>query len=141
MRKDQNHTDRRTDTEPTASADWRAEYAANEAVLPDGGREILPNAGSRVVDRDDDEVELIVVDVHPKARADGWLIKATGDTVAAHNPEYRPDSAVVEAVYAEEAERLPSWRSVDDLRDAASCGDLTLYTFPAARLALPGGGA
>jgi hypothetical protein len=141
MRNEQNHTDRRTDAEPTASADWRTEYAANGAVLPDGGREILPNAGSRVADREDDDAELIVVDVHPDARADSWVIDATGDTVAAHNPGYRPDSAVVEAVYAEDTARLPSWRTVEDLRDAVDDGALTTYTFPVDRLAVRGGGS
>jgi hypothetical protein len=139
MRNDQNHTDRRTDPEPTASADWRTEYAANEAVLPDGGRRILPTVGGRATDREDDEAELIVLDVHPDARADSWVIDATGDTVAEHNPGYGADSPVVECVYAEDAARLPSWRTVEDLRDAVDTDTLASYAFPVERLAVPGG--
>ena len=128
-------------TKTTASAGWRAEYTANAVAVPDGGSELLPTVGDRVADREDEDTELIVLDVHPEARAAGWEIRATGQTVADHNPEYRADSAVVEAVYAEDVGRLPSWRTIADLRDAVKTDTLASYAFPPARLAFPGGEA
>lgn len=136
---DDTNTTRNDSTEPTASADWRREYAVNAVPVPDGGREVLPSVGARVVDAEDGEDELIVLDVHPEARADEWQIRSTDKTVADHNPEYRPDSAVVEAVYADDAARVPSWRTVDDLRDAVETDTLAGYAFPAGRLVVPGG--
>jgi len=133
------NTTRNDSTEPTASADWRREYAVNAVPVPDGGREILPNVGNRVADREDDEAELIILDVHAGARADKWTIRAMGDTVADHNPTYAPDSSVVEAVYTEDAARLPSWQTVADLRAAVEANVLASYVFPAGRVAVPGG--
>jgi hypothetical protein len=135
-----NTHDRRTDPEPTASAGWRTEYAVNEVVLPDGGRRILPSPGGRASDREDDEAELIVLDVHPEARADSWVIDDTGDTVAEHNPGYGADSPVAECVYAEDTDGLPSWRSVEDLRDAVEFDAIASYAFPVDRLAAVTGG-
>ena len=132
-------TTRHDSTDPTASAGWRAEYTANAVAVPDGGSELLPKVGDRVTDREADGGELIVLDVHPEAHAGGWEIRSTGRTVADHNPEYRADSAVVEAVYGEDADRLPAWRTVADLRDAVKTDTLASYAFPAARLAFSGG--
>jgi len=110
--------------------------------VTDGGRYLIPNVGSRVVDRDSDgRDELVVTDTHPDTGADRYEIDAIDATVADVNPEYDPAAPVVEAVYAEEvAERLDGWRSVEDLRDAAAFDAINSYSFPVDRLARPEGG-
>jgi len=106
----------------------------------DGGQYFLPDTGSRVLDRNTDERdELLVVEVHPEVRAADHVIDAIDATVADMNPEYDADAPVVEAVYTVEVdERLDGWRSVEDLRDAVEFGAINSYSFPADRLASTG---
>jgi hypothetical protein len=140
-------TNRPRTTDPDASADWRTEYATqgvDHAIATDGGTETrLPTAGDRVRDRDsDDGDELVVVETHPDTEARECWLDAIDATVADVNGAYDATAPVVEAAYVSAVEeRLDGWRSVEDLRDAVSFGALSLYTFPADRLARVPGGA
>jgi hypothetical protein len=139
-------TNRPRTTDPDASAGWETEYAAqhvDHAIATDGGTTTrLPSAGDRVRDRDSDGGdELVVVETHPDTEARDCWLDAINATVADVNGAYDAAAPVVEAAYVSDIEdRLDGWRSVEDLRDAVSFGALSLYTFPADRLArLPGG--
>jgi len=140
------NTTRNDSTEPTASADWRTEYAAQgvEAeVRADGGQYTLPTAGARVVDRDTDGDELVVVDVRKGTRADEVVLnECDGLTVADVNDAFDPGASVVDAVYVDELEAtLDSWRSFEDVKDAVLFGAVTSYSFPADRLEPVAGGS
>jgi hypothetical protein len=96
----------------------------------------LPDSGTRVRDRDDESVELLVVDTHPETTAADHVVEEIGATVADVNPEYDPGAAVVDAVYLDELdETLDTWRGVEDVRDAVAFGAVSAYSFPADRLA------
>jgi len=139
------NTTRNDSTEPTASADWRTEYAA-QGVEPDlradGGQYTLPAVGSRVSDRDTEGDELVVVDVRERTRADDLVLdELDGLTVADVNAEYDPAAPVADAVYVDELEAaLDTWRGVEDVKDAVSFGAVASYSFPADRLELAAGG-
>lgn len=143
------NTTRNDSTEPTASADWRTEYAA-QGVEPDlradGGQYTLPAVGARVSDRDTDGDGLVVVDVRERTRADDLVLdeldELDGLTVADVNPEYDPGAPVADAVYVDELEAaLDTWRGVEDVKDAVSFGAVASYSFPADRLEPVAGGA
>ena len=108
-------------------------------VLADGGQYRLPGVGDPVLDREGGD-RLVVIDVHPGTTASEYAI-TDGATVADHNEEYDPTAPVVDAVYTDEVGvALVEWRSVADLRRAADDGKLTVYSFPAPRLAPVGEG-
>jgi len=143
--------DTQNPAEPAADDDSEhaeeADDAATLEAFADGGRaDALPSPGDRVRDRDSDDSderdELVVVEVDEETTAAECWLDAINATVADVNGAYDPEAAVVEAAYVADVEdRLDGWRTVEDLRDAVSFGALSLYTFPADRLAARPGGA
>lgn len=130
-------TDDETDTlDPEGEADGDGEEKPGllSRLLPDGGR--TPAPGERVRDRDDgDGAELVVVEVSDDVAEEHYL-DAIDASVAEVNPSYPARATVVRAVYLSEVDAsVGDWRSVDDLRKAGVTGALTVYAFPADRLA------
>jgi len=124
-----------------ASSDWRTEYRAQEAPLPDGGsRYALPDRGARVRDRDDDTEdpdELLVAAVHRDTPAREYYLETLGCTVADANPGYDPAAPVIDAVYAADAEAyLRETDGTVPIAHAVDGGAVTAYSFPADRLVL-----
>lgn len=114
--------------------DGHANVVSDAFLRADGGRYLLPSVGDPVQDRESDD-RLVVTDVHPATAANNYPITEVA-TVADHNDDYEPSAPVVDAVYVEEVGiNLPEWRSAADLRRAADDGKLTIYSFPADRLA------
>lgn len=131
-RHERNRHTNRTD----ASGGWRAEYTAQGATIPDGGRYLLPERGARVGDREaEDNAELVVLEVYPDTTAAGYPIGALdGTTVAEVNPEYDPSAPVIEAVYLDEVTLEDDENALADLRKAVDAGSVTAYSFPVDRL-------
>jgi len=111
-------------------------------LVTDGGQFSLPSAGERVLDRDGEgDDELVVVRAHPDTPAKDYTVATVDEkTVADLNGYYDPSAPVVEAVYLAEAKAvLDTWDDVDDVRDEVSSGELSSYAFPADRLTVSGG--
>jgi len=126
---------RKSDRHAQVVSDRVLDGVGKPEPVTDGGRYVLPNIGSRVVDREEGD-ELLVVELHEQTGADRYEIGLFGETtVAEENPHYDPSAPVVEAVYIDDVEEtLDNWRSVEDVRDAVAFDALTAYSFPADRL-------
>lgn len=107
-------------------------YGGNRQLVADGGRPGV-GVGDRVKDLDSEEDdELLVVRERDEPATE---IYVRGRSVAEYNPEYPPNSRVVDCVYTSAIDTaLEGWRSVEDVRDAVAFDALTAYSFPAGRL-------
>lgn len=104
------------------------------------GRRVGHSRGARVVDREDEDLatnpSYAIVVAKPDALASERVI-ANGRSVASYNPEYDPDTPLVEVAFLSGVgQHVGGWRDLEDveLAEAIADSECRTYSYPETRL-------